>query len=90
MSADAWQLWQKKTNAKFHKPCVHIERCLYAVYVLTLSCVFFVSKYFFMKVEGTYKFVGKYKKRYFLFLLLVLKNPIKTNHKQYECDVQYK
>ena len=33
----------------------------------------------------------KVKQRLFvLFLLLVLKNTIKTNHKQYECDVQYK
>ena len=44
-----------------------------------------------MKIEGKYKFEKKkIEQTVFLFLLLVLKNTIKTNHKQYECDVKYK
>jgi hypothetical protein len=35
-----------------------------------------------MTVEGTYKFAGKIKHRIFaLFLLIVLSETIKTNHK---------
>ena len=60
MSADVWQLWQKKSNANLDKPNLHIEHCLYAAYILTLICVFFFqSIFFFLKLEGTYKFVGK-------------------------------
>ena len=62
MTAAILELWRKKTNANFYKTCVHIDRSLslYTACILTFRFVPVLLNliFFFMTIEGTYKFVG--------------------------------